>query len=244
MTTAVDSRLADWDRKSKPLIVAAAVAPILVGLIFGDVVTSLHAVVDTVSWLIFMTDLWVRRSIDRHYLRSGSGIFDMAIVILTLPWYLIPGVGAAQFMSVFRLARLVRLVTATGLGMKTLRVLRRLGTLGIWLAATSGLAALIVMRAEPAEAGFETFGDALWWAMVSFTTVGYGDLFPTTALGRFAGVLMMFAGLAALGTVAAVLGSSIGTTDAESEDSTDQRILSELTALRSEVAELRDRLDE
>lgn len=100
------------------------------------------------------------------------------------------------------------------------------------------------MRAEPVEAGFETFGNALRWAMASFTTVGYGDLFPTTALGRFAGVLMMFAGLAALGTDAAVLGASMGATDAENEESTDQKILSELTALRTEVADLRDRLDD
>jgi hypothetical protein len=57
-------------------------------------------------------------------------------------------------------------------------------------------------------------------------------------------MLMMFAGIAALGAVAAVLGSSIGTTEAESVNSTDQRILSELTALRSEVADLGDRLDE
>lgn len=78
--------------------------------------------------------------------------------------------------------------------------------------------------------------------MVSFTTVGYGDLFPTTPAGRFAGILMMFAGLAALGTVAAVLGVSIGATDSEHEDSTDQRILGEVRALRAEVSELKDRL--
>jgi voltage-gated potassium channel len=102
-------------------------------------------------------------------------------------------------MSVFRLARLARLVTATGFGRNAYRLFRRLGTLGIWVTAASVLAALMVLHAEPPSSGFSNFGDALWWALVSFTTVGYGDLYPVTPIGRIAGILMMFAGLARWG---------------------------------------------
>jgi voltage-gated potassium channel len=147
-------------------------------------------------------------------------------------------------MTVFRVARLARLFSAAGLGKKSINLFRRLGTLGVWLGSLSLVSALIVLRAEPAESGFETFGDALWWALVSFTTVGYGDLYPVTPLGRLAGLLMMMAGLAALGTVAAILGSAFGSSDEEDEDSMPSRILDEIEALRTEVVDLRRRLDD
>ena len=40
------------------------------------------------------------------------------------------------------------------------------------------------------------FGDSLWWALATVTTVGYGDISATTPAGRVVGVLLMFAGLA------------------------------------------------
>lgn len=241
---ATDQRLADWDRRTRMVIIAAAIAPMLMAAILGNRTTWLQTTVDFVSWGVFVVDLVVRISIDRRYLRSFTGLFDLAIVVLTFPWYVLPGVGGLQFMSVFRTARLLRLFSAVRIGHRALAAVRRLGRLGIWLAAVSLLAAVIVMRNEPPESGFETIGDALWWALVSFTTVGYGDYYPVTPLGRMAGAMMMFVGLAALGTVAAVFGSVFVSSDSEDEDSPDQRILAELRDLRSEVSDLRARLDE
>lgn len=40
-----------------------------------------------------------------------------------------------------------------------------------------------------------TFGDAVWWAIVTITTIGYGDIYPETALGRIAGVVVMLVGI-------------------------------------------------
>jgi hypothetical protein len=45
------------------------------------------------------------------------------------------------------------------------------------------------------DANITTGGDALWWSAVTITTVGYGDYFPVTTLGRFAGLLVMLAGV-------------------------------------------------
>jgi voltage-gated potassium channel len=106
------------------------------------------------------------------------------------------------------------------------------------------LAALIVLRNEPPDAGFESFGDALWWSMVSFTTVGYGDLYPTTAAGRVAGGLMMFMGLLALGTVSGVLASTFSDDRGRSDEDRAQsdEVVDELRLLREEVAALRTQL--
>jgi voltage-gated potassium channel len=45
------------------------------------------------------------------------------------------------------------------------------------------------------EANISSAGDAIWWGLVTITTVGYGDRFPTTHLGRLIGVLLLFAGI-------------------------------------------------
>ncbi len=52
-------------------------------------------------------------------------------------------------------------------------------------------------------ANVSTYGDALWWACTTVTTVGYGDRFPVTFEGRMIAVLLMIVGIATLGAVTA-----------------------------------------
>ena len=233
--------MAAYDRRAQPFIIVAALAPFVIAMIVDSTRENLFTFVDLASWAVFVIDYVVRNVIQRRYWRSGAGTFDLAIVLLTFPWYILPFGANATFMSVFRIARVIRVFTATSAASRMGAVLQRLGGLGITLLVVSIFSALVVMNAEPPESGFETFGDALWWATVSFTTVGYGDLFPVTALGRFAGLLMMLAGLAALGTVSAVLSESFRGNDQDSQDANFAALLEEVRALRTEVADLRDR---
>lgn len=48
-----------------------------------------------------------------------------------------------------------------------------------------------------------TFADAVWWALTTITTVGYGDTYPVTALGRGVAVFLMIAGIALFGLLTA-----------------------------------------
>lgn len=233
------SRLAAYDRRIQPLIVVGAVAPFIAAMVVDGTHENLFLIVDFASWGIFLVDFVVRNVFDRRFWRSGAGIFDGAIVLLTFPWYIIPSADTAAFMSVFRLARLLRLFTSTKAGSRAMQFASRLGRLGVSLAVVSLFSALVVLNAEPPESGFEHFGDALWWTIVSFTTVGYGDLYPVTPLGRFAGVLMMLAGLAALGTVSAVLADVFRGEADETEEAAIAAILAEVRELRDEVAALK-----
>ena len=91
----------------------------------------------------------------------------------------------------------------------------------------------------------------MWWAIVTFTTVGYGDLYPVTRPGRFAAVLLMIGGVALIGTLAGSLGSFFSEEDAPDQpapsgptplDADTASLLAEVRLLRTELAELRSQL--
>lgn len=68
--------------------------------------------------------------------------------------------------------------------------------------------AVVAYYAEhPINPEFATFGDSLWWSVVTLTTVGYGDIVPETLSGRMAAVMIMFTGVAVLGLLAGSLAS-------------------------------------
>ena len=68
-----------------------------------------------------------------------------------------------------------------------------------------GLGAIAMLDAEQDARGanITTFGDALWWAATTVTTVGYGDRFPVTTQGRLMAVALMIVGIAMVGAVTA-----------------------------------------
>ena len=88
-------------------IILAALLPLFIVPAAGDPVA---AAVGVVSWLVFLADFMVSKRRRVHYLSTGLGRFDLAVVVLTAPWFLLPGAHAGSFVVVLRLARLVRVV--------------------------------------------------------------------------------------------------------------------------------------
>ncbi|WP_229660552.1 potassium channel family protein [Marmoricola endophyticus] len=116
---------------------------------------------------------------------------------------------------------------------------------------TGALAGLDAERGAPG-ANIETFGDAVWWALTTVSTVGYGDLYPVTVTGRLVAAVLMLAGIALLGAVTASLASwlidKVSADDDAADDAAEaatrddiHRLLDEVSALRAEVGELRSR---
>jgi voltage-gated potassium channel len=183
--------------------------PIIVAAVLPLFVTSpkskwVEVVVGVGSWLVFVVDLVVQRRLVPDYLHRPRGKVDLGIVVFTFPVYLIPGVtGGTAILLIARLGRVVRVLLATA-GVR--RFAARLGKVAIVAGLVVVVASLAAYEAEhPTNPGFATIGDALWWGIVTLTTVGYGDIVPKTQAGRFAGIAIMFTGIAVLGVLAGSL---------------------------------------
>ncbi len=73
------------------------------------------------------------------------------------------------------------------------------------------VASLLILQFESSspDANIKTGGDAIWWGVVTLTTVGYGDRYPVTLLGRLTAVSVMFAGVGIIGALASILASML-----------------------------------
>ena len=236
---AAAAALAKYDRRARLPIILSAVLPLIVVPEQGNWVAVLIGVV---SWLVFVVDFFVHERLLVNYLGTRLGKFDLTIVVLTAPWFLVSGAHGGSIVVILRLARVSRLLIATK-GVR--RLFARLGRVAIVAAAVLFVGAAVGYYAEhPANPEFATFGDAIWWATVTLTTVGYGDIVPITTAGRFDGTAIMFMGVALLGLLAGSLASFFGIQpeEAETEDRepSNESVLAELALLRAEVRELAD----
>lgn len=206
MARSREERLARWERRATPWIVVAAVVPLFDIFADDDSFSTAKLVVALACWAVFAADLVAHLLLRPRYLRTRLGVFDAVIVLATFPWYLIPGAGDLGLVMVLRLGRLARVALVGTKSPAMRRLLARLGEPALIVTASVFVAAAIVRRVEGPPT-FATYGDSLWWAVVTVTTVGYGDMVPQTNQGRVVAVLLMLMGIALLGTVAASLAS-------------------------------------
>jgi voltage-gated potassium channel len=197
------------------------------------------------SWAIFAVDLYVQRRIVPDYLRRRNGKIDLLIVVLTFPFYLLPGIGnTTAILVIARLARVARLLVATK-GLR--RFAERLGKVVVFAGLIVLVASFAAYWAEhPTNSEFATVGDAIWWGIVTLTTVGYGDIVPVTRPGRVAGTAIMFTGIATIGILAGSLASLFHLDepepDGEGPDGEVGPLSEEVAALRAELREVDRRL--
>jgi voltage-gated potassium channel len=159
---------------------------------------------------------------------------DVAIVVLLVPFW--APVFAALGPGWLHGWRLARLLGIAGRMMRAERLLTRRHNLHYLAALTAGVVVVAGIAVNETDPGrFPNPWRGLWWAIVTVTTVGYGDTFPTSAFGRVVAGLLMLVGIGFLGLVTASVAARFVASDADDkhEESAAQRdeILAELKRL-------------
>lgn len=147
------------------------------------------------GWLAFL----------RYPFRLISLIDLVSIVALVCSVFdLLISFQLAQALVVVRIVRVLRYFesvrTIFAILKKSRKPLLAVGGLAVGYILVS---AIVIFNVEPQS--FSTFFDAVYWATVSLTTVGYGDLYPVTAIGRTVAMLSSFFGVAIVALPAGIV---------------------------------------
>lgn len=193
---------------------------------------SFCAVLAWATWGLFVVDYLVRvylapRRLDyitKHW-------YDLIVVVLPL-WH--------PF-RLLRLAALLRVLNRNAAHSLRGKVATYVVLGSSFFAFCGALAVLQAERPDP-NANIKSLGDALWWAMATMTTVGYGDRYPVTATGRIVAVALMIGGIAVLGLTTATVASWLVERVSARDESQLEALGKQITALQRQVSDLSRRL--
>jgi voltage-gated potassium channel len=163
-----------------------------------DVTDSSQKIIETilwVSWIAFAADFIFNlvKAPDRVlYLKKHP----LEILAVALP-----------FLRPLRLLRLVSfsalVFEKVNLG-KSVAISIKVILTALFLTYLAGIEITLAERGNP-RATIQNVGDGFWWAITTLTTVGYGDIYPTTTQGRFIAVGLMISGICVLGVISATV---------------------------------------
>lgn len=198
---------------------------------------------DSIICMIFLGDFFYR------FYRAPSKLRFMR-------WGWIDLVSSIPMVDIFRSGRVIRIIRV----LRVLRAFRSVKILSQYLfgkrtrntfasvAAISCLltmsGSMVILNLEKDEPGanIKTPSDALWWSVVTVTTVGYGDRYPVTDAGRIVAAVLMTAGVGLFGTFTGFVASMFVDPDIRREEDDLAALTKEIRLLRGEVRSLEEKV--
>jgi len=190
--------------------------PVLLASTFADLspqaATALE-VVEGLIWAAFALEyLWLLYLAPHRWHRVRTHKLDLVIVLMPL-------------LRPLRVLGMLRFAGATSGFVRVARTLGRIGkrpgfqpffgTVALVIVIGAGLG--LALEHDQPGSSLNDLGDALWWSIVTCTTVGYGDHFPVTTGGRLVAAALMVVGIAALSVLTASVAALFVQQDDETE---------------------------
>lgn len=205
-----------WQEKTYNLILLITIAFSLIPLMFKEV-TPFFQMIDYVATSVFVLDYFLRWLTADFLLKKGRFSFlfypftFLALVDLTsiLPTFFLlqPSLKLLKVIRMGRLMRIFRFIRHSKNIQIVTRVIRQQkAALGLVASLAAGyifIVALLIFNIEPDT--FDSFFDALYWSTISLTTVGYGDIFAVSTLGKIITMISSLLGLAVVALPSSII---------------------------------------
>jgi voltage-gated potassium channel len=227
----------------EPLVLAATLLLIPVLILDRDTSGTWHVVGNIGNWVIWAVFALEIAAILYAAPRKKAALrahwLDVALVLVTFP-LLGRVLSGLRLLRLTRLLRVVRVATVVGRALQAERSLTSTQTFRV-----VGLITLfIVVVAGAAQAEFNadevsSLWDGLWWAVVTVTTVGYGDIPVTSVPGRIIALIVMLIGIGFLSVLTATFASRFVKQDSHSD-----QLLAAMKRIEAELAEIKITLAE
>ncbi len=202
-------RVSAWDFVILVLsvvILAAMAADLMVPM--DEETRKLLWMLDTAICMVFLTDFFVRlwrAENKRKFLKWGWIDFIASI----------PMIEPFRWARAVRVFRILRLLRAFKSGKTVLAYVFRNRAQGAFSAAfltgalfiIFGSLSVLTFERHAPDSNIHTAADALWWSVVTITTVGYGDYYPVTMEGRLIATILMMVGIGLFGTISGTMAS-------------------------------------
>lgn len=224
----------DYEARSSPPLIALAF--VFLGLYAAQVLwlgapalaVEVIELGQAVIWIIFLADFAYRVYLAPQRLRYVAS-HPLDVITLILPMF--------RPLRALRIFAAARILIDRGHHVSFGRVAAAITVAAMFIVLVGALVVLDFERTQ-AEANISSFPDSLWWAAVTLTSVGYGDLYPTTAGGRAAAVAMMAVGMSLLGAVTATFAAWFTQRVSGGQEDAIDALREEVRGLRADLARL------
>ncbi|AJD93653.1 hypothetical protein JMA_43360 (plasmid) [Jeotgalibacillus malaysiensis] len=167
--------------------------------------------IDRFIWLVFFLDVvvrFVRAPKKWQFIKENP--LDIIVAI--------PLDAIFQSAKILRIFRLIRIILIATRFMNPIYQIIRENKLERTISFALVLIFIVSIPVNLVEPDIQNYGDAVWWSIVTMTTVGYGDISPSTGLGRTLAVILMIVGIGIIGVVTGSIASYLIGHKQDSED--------------------------